>query len=95
MYCFCLLSITVMIHLSGHVPCLTSHATIFQLYMSDTFVPCQYFRINMLSGLLNRPSVRTWLLVPTLFVWTSEISGLSEPRLTNLHCIIVTTTFEL
>ena len=33
----------------------------------DTFVPVPYFRINEFSGLLNRPSVRTWKSVPTLF----------------------------
>ena len=53
----------------------------------DTFVPGRYFRINEISGLLNRPLVRTWKSVPTLFVRTSEISGLSEPGLTNHHCI--------
>ena len=52
----------------------------------DTFVPGRYFWINELSGLLNRPLVRTWKSVPTLFVRTSEISGLSEPGLTNHHC---------
>ena len=52
----------------------------------DMFVPGRYFRINKFSGLLNCPLVRTWKSVPTLFVRTSEISGLSEPRLTNLRC---------
>ena len=51
------------------------------------FVPGQYFQINKFSGLLNRPLVRTWKLVPTLFVRTSEISGILEPGLTNHHCI--------
>ena len=51
-----------------------------------TFVPGRYFRINKFSGLLNRPLVRTWTSVPTLFVRTSEIFGLSEPGLTNHHC---------
>ena len=55
----------------------------------DTFVPCRYFRINEFSGLLNRPLVRTWKSVPTLFVRTKEISGLSEPGLTNHHCIYI------
>ena len=54
----------------------------------DTFVPCRYFRINEFSGLLNRPLVRTWKSVPTLFVRTNEISGLSEPGLTNHLCIL-------
>ena len=53
----------------------------------DLFVPGQYFRINDFSGLLNRPLVRTRKSVPALFVRTSEISGLSEPGLTNHHCI--------
>ena len=53
----------------------------------DTFVPGRFFRINKFSGLLNRPLVRTWKLVPTVFVRTSEISGLSEPGLMNHHCI--------
>ena len=54
----------------------------------DTFVLGQYFRINEFSGLLNRPLVRTRISVPPLFVPTSEISGLSEPGLTNHHCIL-------
>ena len=53
----------------------------------DTFVPGRYFRINKFSGLLNRPLVWTWKSVPTLFVRTNEISGLSEPGLTNHHWI--------
>ena len=53
----------------------------------DTLVSGRYFRINEFSGLLNRPLVRTWKSVPTLFVRTSEISGLSKPGLTNHHCI--------
>ena len=52
----------------------------------DTFVPCGYFWINKFSRLLNRPLVRTGKLVPTLFVRTSEISGLSEPGLMNHQC---------
>ena len=52
----------------------------------DTFVPGRYFRINKFSGLLNCPLVRTWKWVPTLFVWTSKISRLSELGLTNHHC---------
>ena len=52
----------------------------------DTFVPGLYFRINEFSGLLNHPLVRTWKSVPTFFVRTSEISGLSEPGLMNHHC---------
>ena len=52
----------------------------------DTFVPGRYFSINKFSGLLNRPLVRMWKSAPTLFVRTSEISGLSEPILTNHHC---------
>ena len=54
----------------------------------DTFVPGRSFRINEFSGLLNHPLVRTWKLVPSLFVRTSEISGLSEFGLTNHHCTI-------
>ena len=42
-----------------------------------------------LSGLLNRLLVGTWKSVPTLFVRTSKISGLSEPRLTNRHSLTV------
>ena len=53
----------------------------------DTFVPGRYFQINELSRLLNPQFVWMWKLVPTLFVRTSEISGLSEPGLTNHHCI--------
>ena len=53
----------------------------------DTFVPSWYFRINEFSGLLNRPSVQKRKSVPALFVRISEISGLSEPGLTNHHCI--------
>ena len=53
----------------------------------DTFVPGRYFRIKEFSGLLNRRLVLTWKSVPTLFVRTSEISGLSEPGLTNHHYI--------
>ena len=55
----------------------------------DTFVPGQYFRINEFSGLLNRPSVQKRKLVPALFVRISEISGLSEPGLTNHHCTLI------
>ena len=51
------------------------------------FVSGQYFRINKFSGFLNGPLVRTWKWVPTFFVRTSAISGLSVPRLTNYHCI--------
>ena len=54
-----------------------------------TFVPGQYFRINEFSGLLNRPSVQERKSVPALFVRISEISGLSEPGLTNHHCTFV------
>ena len=53
----------------------------------DTFVPGRYFRIKEFSGLLNGSLVWTWKSVPALFVRTSEISGLSEPGLTNHHCI--------
>ena len=52
----------------------------------DTFVPSQYFRINKFFGLLKRPSVQKRKSVPALFVRISEISGLSEPGLTNHHC---------
>ena len=52
----------------------------------DTFVPGRNFRISEFSGLLNRPLLWTWKSVPTLFVRISEISGLSEPGLTNHHC---------
>ena len=52
----------------------------------STFVPSWYFRINKFSGLLKRPLVWTRKSVPALFVRTSEISGLSEPGLTNHHC---------
>ena len=54
----------------------------------DTFVPGQYFRIEEFSGLLNSPLAQTWKLVPTLFVRTSKISGLSEPGLKNHHCML-------
>ena len=53
----------------------------------DTFVPGRYCWINEFSGLLNRLSVQKRKSVPTLFVRISEISGLSEPGLTNHHCI--------
>ena len=53
----------------------------------DTFVSGRNFRINEFSGLLNRPSVQKRKSVPALFVRISEISGLSEPGLTNHHCI--------
>ena len=53
----------------------------------DTFVPIWYFRINEFSGLPNRPSDQKRKSVPALFVRISEISGLSEPGLTNHHCI--------
>ena len=56
----------------------------------DTFVPGRYFRISEFSGLLNRPSVQTRKSVPALFVRISENSGLSEPGLTNHHCISYT-----
>ena len=52
------------------------------IFNPDMFVPCRNFWINEFSGLLNHPLVHlvpTWKLVPTLFVQTSEISGLSEP----------------
>ena len=52
-----------------------------------TFVPRRYFQIDEFSGLLNRPSVQERKSVPTLFFRISEISGLSEPGLTNHHCI--------
>ena len=54
----------------------------------DKFVPGRYFRINEFSGLLNRPLVQTSKSVLTLFVRTSEISGLSEPGLTKHHCTV-------
>ena len=53
----------------------------------DTFFQGRYFRINEFSGLLIRPLVRTWKSVSTLRVRISEISGVSEPGLTNHHCI--------
>ena len=53
------------------------------LYM---FVTGRYFRINEFSGLLNRLSVQERKSIPALFVRISEISGLSEPGLTNHHC---------
>ena len=53
----------------------------------DSFVPGRHVRINEFSGLLNRPSVQERKSVPALFVRISEISGLSEPGLTNHHCI--------
>ena len=56
--------------------------------LSDTFVPSRYFRINEFSGLLNCPSVQKQKSVPALFVRISEISRLSEPRLTNHHCML-------
>ena len=55
----------------------------------DTFVPGRYFRINEFSGLLNHPSDQERKSVPALFVRISEISGLSEPGLTNHHCIVL------
>ena len=53
----------------------------------DTFVTSRYFRINKFSGLLNSQLVWKWKSVPTPFVRISDISGLSEPGLTNHHCI--------
>ena len=55
----------------------------------DTFGSGRYFRINEFSGLLNRPSVQERKSVPALFVRISEISGLSEPGLTNHHCSLL------
>ena len=52
----------------------------------DTFVPGRYFHIKVFSGLLKRPSVQKRKSVPALIVRISEISGLSEPGLTNHHC---------
>ena len=52
----------------------------------DTFVPGRYVRSNKFSGLLNRPSVQERKSGPALFVLIIEISGLSEPGLTNHHC---------
>ena len=63
---------------------------VWKIYSDDslirTFVPSWYFPINEFSWLLNRPSVQKWKSVPALFVRISEISGLSEPGLTNHHC---------
>ena len=56
------------------------------LVYPDTFVLSRYFQINEISRWLNRPLVRTWNSVPTLFVRISKISGLSEPGVTNHHC---------
>ena len=53
------------------------------------YVPGLYFRINEFSRLLNRPIFWTRKSVPSLFVRTSEISGLSEPGLTNHDCICI------
>ena len=53
----------------------------------EMFVPSRSFWINEFSGLLNRPSVQKRKSVPALFVRISEISRLSEPGLTNHHCI--------
>ena len=53
----------------------------------NTFVSGRNFRITEFSGLLKRPSVQKRKSVPALFVRISEISGLSEPGLTNHHCI--------
>ena len=55
----------------------------------DTFVPGRYFQIKKFSGLLNRQLVQMWKSVLSLFVLTSEISGLSEPGLTNHHCVSI------
>ena len=55
----------------------------------DTFAPDRYFRINEFSGLLKHPSVQKRKSVPALFVRISEISGLSEPGLTNHHCMLI------
>ena len=56
------------------------------LLIRTRLFPDRYFRINKFSGLLNRPSVQELKSVPALFVQISEISGLSEPGLTNHHC---------
>ena len=58
---------TVWLHWTGILWCF--------VYL-DKFVPGRYFQINKFSGLLNRPLVRTWKSVPTLFVRTSKISVL-------------------
>ena len=65
------------------------HSLLLQWWfvIPDTFVPSWYFRINKFSGLLNLPSVQKRKSVPALLVRISEISGLSEPGLTNHHCI--------
>ena len=62
--------------------------SLFQIseYSDDLFIRTRLFLVDH-SGLLNRPLVWTRKSVPTLFVRTSEISGLSEPGLTNHHCI--------
>ena len=67
---------------------ISTHTVQWWFINPDTFVPGRYFRINEFSGLLNRPSVQKRKLVPALFVRISEISGLSEPGLTNHHCIV-------
>ena len=55
----------------------------------DTFVPGRYFRIDKFSGLMNRPLIRMWKSVLTLFVRTSETSRLLEPGLMNHHSTCV------
>ena len=71
----------------------------FYVYIDDSLVrtrlfPVRYFRINKFSGLLKRPSVQKRKSVPALFVRISEISRLSEPGLTNHHCIILKISTE-
>ena len=58
------------------------------MYSDDSFIRTRLFPVDI-SRLLNRPIARTWKSVPTLFVRISEISWLSEPRLTNHHCTLV------
>ena len=82
------ISISQTIMLTWAAPCRTVFlvCTTFSwdLYRYNSFIRIRFFPIDI-SGLLNRPLVRTWKSVPTLFVQTSEISGLSEPGLTNHH----------
>ena len=62
------------------------------VYSDDSFIRTRLFLVDIseltFSGLLNHSLVQTWKSVPTLFVWTSKIFGLSEPGLMNHHCTV-------
>ena len=69
-----------------HMKCTFVYTVMIRLSRTRLF-PVDISVLTSFPNCLNRPLVRRWKSVPTLFVWTSEISGLSEPGLTNHHCI--------